>query len=151
MTVRNKQLITKLREKGFRVTPQRLAICEFVLSSREHPTVDYVYHVVRKEYPTLSLATVYQTLHMLVAIGMLQELGFGNGISRYDPDNSPHINIVCRSCGKIQDYKSESVRSFLSQIAEELKRTLVGQHLEIYTYCDQCKKQSVRPRNAGFP
>jgi Fur family peroxide stress response transcriptional regulator len=140
MTVRNKQLISKLREKGFRVTPQRLAICEFALSSKEHPTVDKVYQSVRKEYPTLSLATVYQTLHMLVAMGMLQELGFGDGISRYDPNNFPHINIVCKNCGKIQDYESESVREFLSQISVELNRKLVGQHLEIYTYCDQCKK-----------
>jgi len=140
MTVQNKQLIAKLREKGFRVTPQRLAICEFALSSKEHPTVDHVYQAIRKKYSTLSLATVYQTLHMLVAIGMLQELGFGDGISRYDPNNSLHINIVCRNCGKIQDYESESVRNFLSQISVELNRTLVGQHLEIYTYCDQCKK-----------
>ena len=138
--MKNQQLIAKLREKGFRVTPQRLAICEFVLSSKEHPTVDQVYQVAQKKHPTLSLATVYQTLHLLTEIGMLQELGFSDGISRYDPKSSPHINIVCRNCGKIQDYESESVRRFLSQITVELKRTLIGQHLEIYTYCDQCEK-----------
>ena len=138
--MKNQQLIAKLREKGFKVTPQRLAICEFVLSSKEHPTVEQVYEVVQKKYPTISLATVYQTLHLLTEIGMLQELGFSDGISRYDPNNSPHINIICKNCGKIQDYESESVRKFLSQITVELKRTLVGQHLELYTYCDQCKK-----------
>jgi Fur family peroxide stress response transcriptional regulator len=134
------QLIIKLRERGFRVTPQRLAICEFVLSSKEHPTVDQVYRVVQKKHPTLSLATVYQTLHLLTEIGLLQELGFSDGISRYDPNSSPHINIICKNCGKIQDYESESVRKFLSQISVELNRRLVGQHLEIYTYCDQCKE-----------
>jgi Fur family peroxide stress response transcriptional regulator len=142
--VKNQQFIAKLRERGFRVTPQRLAICEFALSSKEHPTVDHVYQAVGKEYPTLSLATVYQTLHMLVAIGLLQELGFGDGISRYEPNKSPHINVVCKNCGKIQDYESESVRKFLSQIKAELNRTLIGQHLEIYTYCDQCKKKKLR-------
>jgi Fur family peroxide stress response transcriptional regulator len=141
--MKNQQLITKLRERGFRVTPQRLAICEFVLSSKEHPTVDQVYQAVQKKHPTLSLATVYQTLHLLTEIGMLQELGFSDGISRYDPDNSPHINIVCKNCGKIQDYESESVRNFLSQITVELKRTLIGQHLEIYSYCDQCNKSGI--------
>jgi len=134
------QLIVKLREKGFKVTPQRLSICEFILSSKEHPTVDQVYQVVKRKHPTLSLATVYQTLHLLTESGMLQELGFSDGISRYEPNNSPHINIVCKSCGKIQDYESESVRKFLSQITMELKRTLIGQHLEIYTCCDQCEK-----------
>ena len=59
--MKNQQLITKLREKGFKVTPQRIAICEFILSSKNHPTADQVYQVVKKKYPTLSLATVYQT------------------------------------------------------------------------------------------
>jgi len=136
----NQRLIAKLREKGFRVTPQRLAICEFVLSSKEHPTVDQVYHAVRREYPTLSLATVYQTLHLLTEMDMLQELGFGNGVARYDPKSSPHINIVCKGCGKIQDFESESVRSFLLQIKAEMKQKLIGQRLEIFVFCDKCKK-----------
>ena len=55
------ELIVKLHEKGFKkVTPQRLAICEFILSSKEHPTVEQVYQAVQKKYPTLSIATVYQ-------------------------------------------------------------------------------------------
>ena len=137
------QLITKLHEKGLKkVTPQRLAICEFVLSSKEHPTVEQVYQAVRKKYPTLSLATVYQTLHLLTEIGMLQELGTRDRISRYDSDTSPHINIICQNCGAIQDYKSKSVEEFLSQITGELKRPLIGQHLEIYSYCDQCSARS---------
>ena len=135
------ELIVKLHEKGFKkVTPQRLAICEFILSSKEHPTVEQVYQVIQKKYPTLSIATVYQTLHLLTEIGMIQELGFRDGVTRYDPDTSPHINLVCHNCGMIQDYESESVRKFLSQITGELKRPLIGQHLEIYTFCDRCKK-----------
>ena len=135
------QLITTLHEKGFKkVTPQRLAICEFVISSREHPTVELVYKAVKKKYPTLSLATVYQTLHLLTESGVLQELGTRDGISRYDSDPSPHINLVCKNCGTIQDYKSKSVEEFLSQISVELERPLIGQHLEIYSYCDQCQK-----------
>ena len=135
------QLITTLREKGFKVTPQRLTICKSVLSSKKHPNVEQVYETVQKQYPTISLATVYQTLHLLTEIGLLQELGFNGGNFRYDPNNSPHLNIVCKTCGKIQDYESEKVKKFLSQIAKELKCTLIGQHLEIYTCCDQCKKQ----------
>jgi Fur family peroxide stress response transcriptional regulator len=135
------QLIIKLHEKGFKkVTPQRLAICELVLSSKEHPTVERVYQAVQKKYPTISLATVYQTLHLLTETGLLQELGFHDGVTRYDPDTSPHINIVCQNCGAIQDYESESVSKFLSEITVELKRPLIGQHLEIYTLCNQCKK-----------
>jgi len=70
---------------------------------------------------------------------MLQELGFSNGVARYDPENSPHINIICKGCGKIQDHESESVRSFLRQITAELDHTPVGQRLEIFICCDNAR------------
>jgi Fur family peroxide stress response transcriptional regulator len=103
--VNTEQLIAKFHEKGFKVTPQRLAICEFVLSSKEHPTTDQVYQEVKKKYPTLSLATVYQTLHLLTEIGLLQELKLSDQVSRYDPDTSLHINIICKNCGRIRIMK----------------------------------------------
>lgn len=134
------QLVAKLRSSGCKVTPQRLAVYEIILSSNKHPTVDQIYEKVKKKHPTISLATVYQTLHLLTEIGLLQELGFSNCISRYDPDISPHINIVCRKCGKIQDYKTESVGRFWSQIVEELGFEPLGQRIDIYRFCDQCAK-----------
>jgi len=135
----DQQLIKILREKGFKVTPQRLTICRIVLSSNEHPSVERIYNNIKKIYPTISLATIYQTLHLLTKIGLLQEISLGNGSLHYDPNISPHLNIVCKKCGKIVDYESEEVKSFLSQIAKELKLTLVGQHIELYICCNQCK------------
>lgn len=132
------QFITKLREKGCKVTPQRIAICEYTLSSKDHPTANQVYREVKKKHPTMSPATVYQTLHLLTEIGLLQELGFSDRISRYDPNTSPHINIICENCGKIQDYEAESTRKLWSQIIGDLGFKSNGQRLEIYRYCDQC-------------
>ena len=102
------QLIAKFHEKGFKATSQRLAVCEAVLSSKEHPTADQVYRQVKKSHQTLSLATVYQTLHLLTEIGLLQELDFHDRVSRYDPDTSPHINVICEGCGKIEDYEAKN-------------------------------------------
>jgi Fur family peroxide stress response transcriptional regulator len=133
-------LITKLRKSGCKVTPQRLAVCEIILSSKEHPTADQIYEKIKKKHPTISLATIYQTLHLLSQIGLLQELGFSDCISRYDPDTSPHINIVCKKCGKILDYKSESVKKLWSQIIKELRFKPIGQRIDLYTQCDQCAK-----------
>ncbi|MDT8782145.1 MAG: transcriptional repressor [Candidatus Bathyarchaeota archaeon] len=135
----DQQLITMLREKGFKVTPQRLAICRFVLSSKEHPSVEKIYDKIQKVYPTISLATIYQTLHLLTKIGLLQEFALCNGSLRYDSNISPHLNLICKNCGKIIDYESEKINMFLSEIAKELELSLVGQHLELYVYCNQCK------------
>jgi len=138
--MRTQQLIAKLHETGYKVTPQRLAICELILSSKDHPTADQIHQEVKKKHPTMSLATVYQTLHLLSESGLLQELGFSDSISRYDPDTSPHINIICKKCGKIQDYKAESVGRLWSQIVRELGFEPIGQRIDIYRCCDQCQK-----------
>ncbi|MEM2106464.1 MAG: transcriptional repressor [Candidatus Bathyarchaeia archaeon] len=134
------QLIDKFHKKGYKVTPQRLVICEFILSTKDHPTADQIHQELKKKYPTMSLATVYQTLHILSEIGLLQELGLTYTTSRYDPDTSPHIHIICKKCGKIQDYKSENIEKLWSQVVEELKIKPIGQRLDIYRYCDQCQK-----------
>jgi Fur family peroxide stress response transcriptional regulator len=134
------QLIAKFRDAGYKVTPQRLAVCEIILSSKDHPTADQVYQEVKKKYPTMSLATVYQTVHVLTQIGMLQELGFSDRISRYEPNTSPHINIICKKCGKIQDYEADSVRKLWTQVVRELGFKPIAQRLDIYRYCKQCWK-----------
>jgi len=97
----DQQLITKLRSKGYEVTPQRLAICKLILSSKDHPSAEQIYQEVKKTYPTISLATVYITLDLLKKLGLVQELGFSDRSSRYDPNNSQHINVICPKCGKI--------------------------------------------------
>jgi Fur family peroxide stress response transcriptional regulator len=139
------QLIAKLRSKGYKVTPQRIAICELILSSKDHPTADQVYRNVKKKYPSLSLATVYQALHLLTEMGLLQELGFSNGASRYDPNTSPHINIVCEACGKIQDYEAEGVRVLWSKTVRGLGFRPIGQRLDVYRYCNQCLQSKTLP------
>lgn len=133
------QIIAKFHEKGFKVTPQRLAICEYVLSRKDHPTTDMVYEEVKRRYPTLSLATVYQTLHLLADIGLLQELELSDGASRYDPNTSPHINIICKNCGMVEDYEAENVRKLWSKIIQSLGFEPIGQRLDVYRYCDQCR------------
>ncbi len=138
--MKTEQLIAKLRKSGFKVTPQRLVICEVILSSKEHPTADQVYEKVKKPYPAISLATVYQTLHLLSQIGLVQEMGFSNCVSRFDPDTSPHINIICQKCGKVEDYKAESIDKLWAQIIKELRFKPIGQRIDIYTYCNKCTR-----------
>lgn len=133
-------LIAKLREGGLKVTPQRLTICKLILSSGEHPTAEQIYEKVKKMYPTISMSTVYQTLHLLSQIGLLQMLRFNDGAARFEPDTSPHVNVICRKCGKIEDYRSESVEKLMTQISKELGLKPIGQLIEIYAYCDKCAK-----------
>lgn len=136
------ELIAKLRKQGYKVTPQRLAICKLILSSKEHPSAEQIYQEVKKTYPTISLATVYLTLDLLGNLGLVQELGFSDRSSRYDPNNSPHINVICPKCGKIYDYDATSVKKLWSQIVAETGLKPVRQRLDLYVLCDECSKKS---------
>jgi Fur family peroxide stress response transcriptional regulator len=138
------QLMAQLRDSGYKVTPQRLAVCELILSSKAHPSADQIYQEVKKKHPTMSLATVYQTLHLLTEIGLLQELGFSDCISRYDPNTSPHINIVCKKCGKIRDYEAEGVQELWSRIVRGLGFEPIGQRLDIYEKCNECQESDFK-------
>jgi len=136
----DQQLIKKLRSKGYKVTPQRLAICKLLLSSKNHPSADQIYQEVKKQYPTISLATVYFTLDLLKDLGLVQELGFSDRSSRYDPNTSPHINVICPKCGRVYDYEAASVKKLWSQMVAEMSFTPLRQRLDIYIFCDKCSK-----------
>ena len=112
----DQELFALFRKNGYKVTTQRLAIYKFIASRKDHPTADQIYQELKTDYPTLSLGTIYKTLHTLKELGLIQELGFNEGSTRYDPDMEPHINLVCSKCGKIEDYKAENVKKLLHSI-----------------------------------
>jgi len=133
------QLVSMLRKTGHKVTPQRLAICKEVLSSQEHPTAEMIFERVAKQYPGLSMTTVYHTLDMLKKLELVHELGFNSKPSRFDPNTSTHINIICQKCGKISDYQSEAIQDYWNRIVLEMKLEPVGQRLDIYVVCEDCR------------
>jgi Fe2+ or Zn2+ uptake regulation protein len=132
-------LIEFLREKGLKVTSQRLAIFNFILSRKDHPSAEQIYQKIRGEYPTISLGTVYKNLHLLKEIGLIQELGFDEGSVRFDPDMEVHINMVCTNCRKITDYKDEKVKNLWNDLISNLAIKPKGHRLDLYYECDDCK------------
>ena len=134
-----KELITFFQEKGIKLTHQRLVICKFIFSRKDHPTANQIYQALKKEYPTISLGTIYKTLHLLKELGLLQELGFNEGSIRYDPDMELHVNMICSKCDKIYDYKTENVKNLWNAILSELNFKPEGQRIDIYFECDDCK------------
>ena len=132
-------LIKIFRKNGYKATSQRLAICKLILSRKDHPSADKIYQELKKEYPTISLTTIYNTLRILVELRLLQELGFNEGSIRYDPDLELHINLVCSKCGKIDDYKAENVTELWNAIISNLDVKPIGQRIDLYYECEECK------------
>ena len=95
-----KDIADTLRNEGFRITPQRIAIIKYVMDTQSHPSAEEIHKIIQKKYPMVSLATVYKTLDLLRKMSMIQELGFADGSARYEANVGKHINIVCVRCGR---------------------------------------------------
>ena len=102
------ELTTLFRERGLRVTPQRQVIFRLLHGDDAHPTVEALYERAQSEMPTMSLKTVYQTVHDLEALGEVDVLDLGTGSVRVDPNvEHAHHHLVCSSCGRVRDLPVE--------------------------------------------
>jgi Fe2+ or Zn2+ uptake regulation protein len=102
-------LIEALRAKGVQPTPQRIAVARFVLGTDSHPTADEVWAKARRECPTLSRATVYNTLNLLAERGLLKARVI-KGIVVFDPHVERHHHFVDEGTGRIHDIPWKAVR-----------------------------------------
>lgn len=94
--------IAALREAGLKITPQRMAVVECLIGDVTHPTANALYERLRQRFPSMSVATIYNTLSALDAIGRCRRLDLG-GPSRFDPNVQAHDHALCERCGAMRD------------------------------------------------
>ena len=127
-----------LAERGYRVTPQRVAIFDYIDGNTSHPSASDVHEAIKKYYPMVSFATVYKTLEVFVRLGLISEMPFPDG-SRYDSNPEAHFNVVCTHCRKIVDV-SDDFLPLLAQKAAKLAGFQVkGSRHELYGLCPSCQ------------
>jgi len=133
------KVVEKLRSKGLKITPQRLAIIEALEGNRNHPSAEDVYKELSRRYPTISYATIYKTLETLCELGELMEVNIEPHKKRYDPFTEPHHHFRCVNCGKIEDIPLEEVP--MPPVPDEVqeKYGIVGMCVYFYGFCPACK------------
>ena len=97
-------LVKTLIEKNIRPSYQRIKILEYLIIKRNHPTVDKIFNDLIKEIPTLSKATVYNTLDLLKEANLAKVVTIENNETRYDTKVSSHGHFKCENCGNIYDF-----------------------------------------------
>jgi Fe2+ or Zn2+ uptake regulation protein len=137
------KLIATLREKGYKLTPQRLEIIKLLSQDRSHPGAMDILEKVRQKAPKISMSTVYYTLDMLKKEGLIQELEFYERDNRYDVNVLNHVNLICRRCGKIEDF-TEAVFFSSGMIEAQTGFRPVGMRFEYYGYCKGCRDKNKR-------
>jgi Fe2+ or Zn2+ uptake regulation protein len=97
------ELVARFRAEGRKVTSQRLLVFEALSGNRAHPTAEQIWEQVRRDLPSMSLKTVYQTLNELAELGEIVPLDLATGATRFDPNLDPHHHLVCDECGRVRD------------------------------------------------
>lgn len=129
-----------LHKAGFRLTPQRSAICELLMDTHTHPTAKEIYAQLIGRYPSLSLATIYNTLDVLVGMGQVNVLGgIGDNEVHFDGNVSAHINLACIKCIKIVDLQSDFVNQLDSEINQNSGYQVLGARVLYYGICPSCQ------------
>ncbi|MBN7572473.1 transcriptional repressor [Clostridium sp. 2-1] len=133
------QIASVFKEKKLKLTPQRLAVYNYLINTTSHPSADVIYSDIHIQYPTMSLATVYKALKTLVDVGLIQEINVGEGNFRYDGNLLPHPHLQCLSCGRVDDFKDLSLDNLNALAKEHTDYQIVSNKVYFYGYCSNCK------------
>ena len=122
--------------KMMKMTPQRMAIMKYLDGNVMHPSASDIYGALHDQFPTMSLATVYNTMDTLKEQGMVTELSIDPVKKRFDPNTEPHHHLICTKCKKIVDIFIQ----FPLQLSEEEKYgfEIIGNHVDFYGICKDC-------------
>ena len=135
-------IIRKIRSSGHKITPQRLAIAEILAGSQGHPSVEDIHALIKKDFPTMSLATVYKNIVLIKSLGEVLELGFPDGSNRYDGNKpNPHPHVICIKCKKIVDPELDRLDDMKEEVASETGFEILNHRLDFFGICSDCRKK----------
>ena len=122
---------------------KRDAILSCVKATDVHPSADWVHAQIRREYPDISLATVYRNLALFKQQGLITSLGTVSGVERFDGNTEPHVHFVCRSCDSVIDLPQLAVpQSLTAEAATQTGGQVDLCHLSFTRICHRCCKNS---------
>ncbi|AYD39724.1 transcriptional repressor [Clostridium fermenticellae] len=132
-------LTTIFREKKLKLTPQRIAVYKYLISTKKHPSAEIIYKALQEDYPTMSLATVYKTLKTLTDVKLIQEINVGEGNFRYDANIIPHPHIKCIECSRVDDIEGISFSHLNNEIKDLTDYNIIGNKVYFYGICKSCQ------------
>lgn len=137
-------IIQKLRDNGNKITPQRLAIIKILAKSEGHPSVENIHVQIKKDFPTMSLATVYKNIVLIKSLGEVLELGFPDGSNRYDGNRpNPHPHAICIKCKKIVDPNLGNLDEMKKEVELETNFKILNHRLDFFGICKNCMTEEV--------
>ena len=149
MQLDRKSFENLLREKGLKVTTQRLAVLT-VLSQKtdSHLTAEEIYDLVRVEHPEIGLATVYRTIQLLLELKIIDRIHLDDGYVRYelgnvfeDEDGHHHHHLICVKCGRVTSFQGDLLEEFEKSMEEQTGFMIQDHDVKLYGYCADCRRK----------
>jgi Fur family peroxide stress response transcriptional regulator len=132
----------RFRERGLKLTPQRVAIYRALADTTTHPTADALYRQVKKQHPMISTNTVYYTLGTLKSAGLVHEVNYWHDRARFDANMDRHHHLICLGCRRIEDLTDDG----LDRLTVSARRTsgfqVLGHRVEFHGYCQECRRRT---------
>ena len=136
------QLMAALKERRFRLTPQRVELVRLIASSEGHPSAGQLYTRVKRKFPTMSQATVYKTLTLLKEMGQVLEINLRDD-SHYDGNRpEPHPHLICKNCGRIVDGEASLAQGSIRKLEKESGFAILRPQIALYGLCPDCRRAS---------
>lgn len=134
-----------LREKGYRLTPQRMLVSEALHNANNHISAEEIFEQLHARYPYSNISTVYRTLELMKRLNLVTETNFGEGRVRYHvAEKGHHHHLVCRTCGKTIDLNEPMLNPLKGTLLQDYDFEADLRHLAIPGECGDCRKKRGR-------
>lgn len=126
---------------------QREAIKNYLQGCSNHPTADTVYVNLRKEFPNISLGTVYRNLSLLADLGEINRISTEDGADHFDGDTHPHNHFICRCCHQIFDLEMDNTDIVMDIASRNFSGLIESYLLNFYGICQECMEEKASGNN----
>lgn len=130
------------KSKGLKLTPQRIAVYEYLLGTKKHPSAEIIYAALIEKFPTMSLATVYKSLKTLCKVNLIQELNLGEGNFRYDAIIEDHAHFQCTRCNVVFDLMNVPTDKVMDAVSLNQDFHIESSKLYFYGTCMECNQKT---------
>jgi Fur family transcriptional regulator, peroxide stress response regulator len=136
-----KSVVGEKRASAPVLTRQRKVVLDVIQSGDTHPTAAEIFAAARQAMPSISFATVYNSLRYLKQAGLVREVAFGNGASRYDRETERHDHAICSACGTLVDFDLPGTVELIRSAARAARFKAESVHLTLVGLCPNCRER----------
>ncbi|MDF2521668.1 MAG: transcriptional repressor [Clostridia bacterium] len=132
-----------LKEKGFKLTPQRRSVLSIILdNSGKHLSAEEIYDLVKVPCPEIGLATVYRTMQVLDELGLVYKHNFDDGRTRYEitqNEDHQHHHLICKKCGQVIEVEEDLLEQLETEVQKKYDFSITNHNVKFFGYCSSCK------------